>query len=273
MVWMLAWMACDPCPETPVGENGDTADTGDTGDTGETQDTGKAPSLRADQIWVDLAVQAPAEGAWDVDLSLQSDGVFADRVARVALEIERVSAKETVSLSLSPAGVQDLFVGTVGAKVPDEGFVLEPLVVEGQVHTLRADPEVSDVDYEEVEDARLPMIGSWDLPEAYNSPTVFGAVDASSGELLLRTSSMGDAAHYPVGGFTLVDTQGLALHTQAQGWRAGKDAPSGPLERGEELVLTLELFDAGGDPVGSVSRTAMYGDILMYQVPLDDFYD
>jgi hypothetical protein len=117
------------------------------------------------------------------------------------------------------------------------------------------------------------MIGSWDLPEAYNSPTVFGAVDASSGELLLRTSSMGDAAHYPVGGFTLVDTQGLALHTQAQGWRAGKDAPSGPLERGEELVLTLELFDAGGDPVGSVSRTAMYGDILMYQVPLDDFYD
>ena len=273
MVGLLVLLACGECEESEARDTGERVEDTGTEDTG-TEDTGTEDSLRAEEVLVDLSLRASAEGPWELELDLTGDGVFADRIARAVVYLERVEAKDSHTLSLEPAGVRDLFVGVVDNSDLDEaGLSLEPRVVEGESYTLKIEPEVQDVDYEEVEEASLPMLGSWELPEAYNSPTVFGLIDASTGELILKTTSRGEAAHYPVGAFGTPSGEAIAMHSQQNSWRAGKDAPSGPLDKGEELQVDLELYDADGDLVGTVSRTAMYGDIIMGGVALDDFDD
>jgi hypothetical protein len=274
MLFMLTLLACLETEAPTCADDTGAATSGeDTGrdEGGEGGEGVDAEPRLATEVLVDLRLEITPEGPWDIDLVLDGDGLFADRVARAELTLQVADLDTPVVLDLDPHSVTDHCASHV------EGWVgqakeLDPMVTYSVGVPLDLDePDVIDVDFEEVEDASLPMAGQWVLPEGFNSPMVYAGL-TPDGELILRLQSAGEGAHYPVGGFLDGETV-VEMRSQQHRWQAPQERVDLRLEDGAEMDVSLKLYDEDGGLVGSVARTAMYGDIIVGGVALDDFND
>jgi predicted small lipoprotein YifL len=254
----------------------DTADTADTADTGEIETPDWTYDPGAVDIFVDMTLQTEPERPWRVDVRLHGDGLFSERFASAEVRLATPKAKSEsfdVTGSLKLESIQDDYVGETALSPGDgAGLVFTPTVHEGEVVSWTQTEALEAADCSGAT-CTLALQGSQDMGGAYMPYSVSTGIDTSAGELHLRMSGQATSgAPYLALGYR-ADKDNLGLDTQTMAWVSGTDLPAYQMIDGTEMTVTLTVFDKAGTPVGEATTQAMYGDILMGSLPLDDFFD
>jgi hypothetical protein len=239
------------------------------------------------EVLASMQITTEAERPWRIDLQLEGDDLFSERFGSADVRISTgggtgtgTSEEATVTTTLRLDSIEKELVGPTTLQPGEgEGEVLTAFVVEGEGASLTLTAPLEAVECVD-NTCALPMVGHMSVPGSDLSTAVAMGIDPGAGELRVRLSdpfddtTMGDVGGTMVYGMAMLNAEPeVHIDVESMSFGSGDDLPTTALEDGTQLEVTVTLYDRDGAPAGGVAVQAMYGDIIMGSLPLDDFFD